>query len=139
VRALGTRPTLEDLEALARVFPFDSSPIANLSAAQALVMGRHRVVDPLLHAAVWTLDWNVATLAAGLVFETRGAQTLRQWIVRPPAEARDEDIRRVGFALGSWGGPREVDTLRAELGTASGAEVAALQGALLGAFSAMTR
>jgi len=139
VRALGFRPSLEDLEALARVFPFDNSSIANLHAARALVLGRHRVVDPLLRSAVWILDLNTALLAAGLVYETRGAPTLRQWAVRPPANAREEDIRRVGFALGTWGGPREVDALRAELGTASGAEEAALQGAVLGVLAARTR
>jgi hypothetical protein len=139
VRALGFRPSVEDLEALARVFPFDNAPIANLHTARALVEGRHRVVDQLLASAVWTLDWNVATLAAGIVYETRGGATLRQWVVRPPATAREEDIRRVGFALGAWGGPKEVDALRAALGTTRGAEEVALQGAVFGTLGARTR
>ncbi len=139
IRALGHQPKPEDLEALAGAFPFDGSGIANLHAARALVLGRHRSVDPLLAGAVWRLDLELALLAAGTVYETRGAQLLRQWVARPPAFATDEDLRRVGFALGEWGGPREVEALRADLGTASGAEEPALQGALLGMLSARTR
>lgn len=139
IRALGSVPTAEALDALAASFPFDDSNIANLFAAAALVNGRHRAVDPLLAAAIWNLDLNLSTLAAGLVYETRGGQMLRQWVVRPPATAREEDLRRVGYVLGEWGGPREVDALRADLGTASGGEEAALQGALLGMLSARTR
>ncbi|MEZ6017206.1 MAG: hypothetical protein R3F49_18965 [Planctomycetota bacterium] len=139
IRALGKQPDADDLEALATAFPFDGSTIANLLCASALVRNRHRAVDPLLSAAVWGLDGNLSILAAGIVYETRGAQVLRQWIVRPPAEAREEDVRRLGFALGDWGGPREYEALRAELGTASGAEEPALQGAYIGMLGGRTR
>lgn len=138
IRALGRMPGSDDLDVLAAAFPFDGSIVANLHAASALVRGRHRVVDPLLNSAVWSLDWTSSLLAAGLVAETRGTQVLRQWVTRPPTNAADADVRRVGFAIGEWGGAKEVEALRADLGTASGAEEPALQGALYGMLGART-
>jgi len=139
LRALGRQPTPADLEALALAFPFDGSNIANLYAAAALVRGHHRAVDGLMAAAVWDLDADLAFLAAGVVAETRGTQVLRHWVVRPPQRARAADLRRVGFALGEWGGPKEVDALLRDLGTSTGADEPAYQGATLGMLGDRTR
>ena len=51
----------------------------------------------------------------------------------------DEDVRRLGYAIGEWGGMPAVEELRKQLGTTAGAELPALQGAVLGALAARTR
>jgi hypothetical protein len=56
---------------------------------------------------------------------------------RPPRQATSADLRRVGFAVGVWGGLAEVDHLAKQLRFNSGHP--ALQGALLGALTQRTR
>jgi sugar phosphate isomerase/epimerase len=63
-------------------------------------------------------------------------RTLASWIFKPPPTARSEDIRRLGFALGTWGGLTAFDALQETIG--SRPDDPALQGALLGALLART-
>ena len=55
----------------------------------------------------------------------------------PPASASSNDLRRVGFAIGEWGGVAALEDLARDLHYASGHP--ALQGAFLGALSARTQ
>ncbi|MFT7077486.1 MAG: hypothetical protein ACJA0P_003512 [Planctomycetota bacterium] len=139
VRGLSAISNEEDIKLLARMFPRESAPKMNAELAVALAKARHRAPEPLLQAAVWTLPWNQSVLAAGCVRETYGEATLLDWVVDPPASASESDVRRLGWAIGEWGGLPAVQDLQHRLGTTSGAELPALQGAILGAYAARTR
>lgn len=139
VQALGTLPDDQDLEALARVFPYEGAKEINVALAVALVRGGHRSADPVLAAAVWELPWTESILAAGVAFDGGGARLLEHWARRPPRGVGVEELRRIGYAIGEWGGLESVESLRQQLGTAAGAEEPVLQGALLGALASRTR
>ncbi len=139
VRGLSATRGEEDVELMARMFPRESAPKMNAELAVALALAAHVAPLPLLQAAVWTLPWNQSVLAAGCVRATYGEATLMDWVVDPPALADKEDIRRLGWAIGEWGGLPAVQRLQKRLGTTSGAELPALQGAIFGAYAARTR
>lgn len=138
-RALGSTPNEKDLKLLQRMFPREKAIDMNLELASALSRSGDRSAEPLLKAAVWTLPWNLSVLAGGVVQRTYGERRLISWLVAPPLGATDEDIRRVGYSVGEWGGMPAVAELRKQLGTTSGAELPALQGAVLGALASRTR
>lgn len=138
-QALGSSPSTRDLRILARLFPRERAADMNLELAAALARNGHRAPEPLLRAAVWRLPWNQSVLAAGVVAESYGIRTLIQWVTAPPPGATDEDVRRVGYAIGEFGGMDAVRRLQRELGTTNGAELPALQLAVLGALAARTR
>ncbi len=138
LRGIAHLPGAEDLEFLAREFPLDENPEGNILLARTLIQNGHHKVEPILQAAVWNGPWHRSVLAAALVVEYRGVDLLMHWVAKPPTSARSADIRRVGFAIGEWGGMAAIDTLRQFLGSAAGAERPALQGALLGALTTRT-
>jgi HEAT repeat protein len=139
VRGLSRNSSTEDIKLLARLLPREAAPKMNAELAVALAKAAHRGPEPLLQAAVWTLPYNQSVLAAGCVRATYGEATLLDWVVDPPASADEEDIRRLGWAIGEWGGVPAVQALQRRLGTTSGAELPALQGAIFGAYAARTR
>jgi HEAT repeat protein len=138
LRGIAHLPGAEDLEFLAREFPLDENHEGNVFLAHTLIRNGHAKVEPILKAAVWDGPWHRSVLAAALVVEYRGVDLLMQWASKPPASARSADLRRVGFAIGEWGGLEAIDALRRHLGSAAGAERPALQGALLGALTTRT-
>jgi hypothetical protein len=138
LRGIAHLPGAEDLEFLAREFPLDENREGNVLLAHTLIQNGHQKVEPILQAAVWNGPWHRSVLAAALVVEYRGVDLLMYWVAKPPAAARSADIRRVGFAIGEWGGLEAIDVLRQLLGSAAGAERPALQGALLGALTTRT-
>ena len=139
VQAIGISPNEQDLQLLVRLFPREGAPDFNLELAVALARQGHRAPEPLLRAAVWDLSFDYSALACGVVARGYGLDTLIAWLLDPPRDATDEDVRRVGYAIGGIGGERAVEQLQRALGTTSGAELPALQGAVLGAYSARTR
>jgi hypothetical protein len=70
---------------------------------------------------------------------TYGQRTLISWAANPPVEATEQDVRRLGYAIGEWGGLPAVEALRKRLNSTAGADLPALQGAILGALAARTR
>ncbi len=138
-QALGISPNEQDLRLLARLFPRERAPDINLELAVALTMQGHRASEPLLRASVWGLSFDYSVLACGIVARAYGLETLITWLLDPPTDATDEDVRRVGYAVGGIGGERAIEQLQRALGTTSGAELPALQGAILGAYGARTR
>lgn len=138
VKALGSLPSSEDLEFIADLFPVEGDDELNVELALALIRNGHPEVETILQSAVWRGPWNRSILAAAVVKEASGLRALEHWIVRPPSTATSEDIRRVGFAIGEWGGLDAVEALRARMGGVAGADRPALQGALLGALSSRT-
>ena len=74
-------------------------------------------------------------LAAGLIVQSRGITALEEELDTPPTPVTGNDLRRVGFALGEWGG---VDALEA-LSRRRPAGDPAVQGAYLGAMSSRSQ
>lgn len=139
VAALARRPTTEDLATLHAWFPAEPGPRTrslNLELASMLAQLSDPVVTPLLQNALWQCRFEVSMLAAARIVENAGLNTLRENALNPPASARSEDVRRVGYALGLWGGFAELETLTARLRHNSGAP--AVQGALLGVLATRT-
>ena len=64
----------------------------------------------------------------------RGIQGLHDELASAPTEARPEDLRRIGYALGQWGGLAAVEALARRRGSGD----PALQGAYLGALATRT-
>jgi hypothetical protein len=133
--ALGRGAGLADIELLRELFPLGDEPEVDVELALALIAAREAAVLPLLRAAVWSEPWNRSVLAGALVLHHGGIEALRAEVARPPAGINDRDLRRVGFALGEWGGAVEVDRLAGRVSAAD----PALQGALLGALSTRSR
>lgn len=138
VQALGVSRLPEDRAFLERVFPDPGSYKVNMALANALLSHSSEEVVPLLKYRVWNGDFNSSSLAALLVAKKYGPLRLMQWLERPPVGVRSEDLRRVGFIVGSLGGKETLDLLSRHLGSAAGAERPELQGALLGVLSART-
>jgi len=135
VMALGRGAGLADLELLRELFPLGDEPEVDVELALALIASRDAAVQPLLRAALWSEPWNRSVLAGALMLHQGGIEALRSEVARPPSGITDRDLRRVGFALGEWGGAVEVDRLAGRVSAAD----PALQGALLGALSTRTR
>jgi hypothetical protein len=136
VRALRRHGTAEDLEVLKLLFPREDDPEMNLELALSLLELGDPIIQPVLRAAVWNLDWSASILAAGVLADISGIGNLRELLDLPPPEATSNDIRRLGFAIGVWGGLAQVEELSRVLRYNSGHP--ALQGVLLGALSART-
>jgi hypothetical protein len=136
VEALARHVTPEDHATLTRLFPSEDFAL-NVELAVALIRLREPSVAPLLRAAMWSAPWDLSCLAGGVLQRVSGAQDLLDEIDRPPPEATSGDLRRVGYAIGEWGGLEAVSRLARRLPSGSGNP--ALQGALLGALAARTR
>lgn len=135
VRALGKSPDQDDLRRLRVLFPVEDTFELNVSLAEALVANRDPGALNILREALWRGPWNRSVLAAGLLARHGGIQALHDELASPPAAATEEDLRRVGFALGEWGGLSEVDVLARRRRSGD----PALQGAFLGALATRTQ
>ena len=135
VRALGRNPDFEDLAVLRAVFPVEDAYELNVALAEALVVNRDAGALNLLRQALWRGPWNRSVLAAGLLARHGGIQVLHDEIASPPERSTAQDLRRVGFALGEWGGLSEVDVLARRRRSGD----PALQGAFLGALATRTQ
>jgi hypothetical protein len=131
VRALAHRPEPADLEALAALFPLGDDLELDVELALALLGQRHPATGGLLVSALWGADWNVSVLAGGLIVASAGTRGLLDELEAAPRTASERERRRVGFALGEWGGLAAVELLS----RARSEGDAVLQGALLGALA----
>jgi hypothetical protein len=136
VRALSRRPTAQDQDVLRNLFPQPGEIELNVELAASLAVLRSPAVRPILRAALWRGSFDESVLAAFLLADAAGSRTLIEEIVRPPPGAKAADLRRIGFALGEWGGVEALAELSREKGSAAGPE---MQGALLGALGSRTQ
>jgi hypothetical protein len=102
-----------------------------------MIEHREPEIMPILRAGLWTSTRDVSLLAGGLVARVGGPNALVDELRVPPRNATSGDLRRVGFAIGEWGGVAALGALARELRWSSGDP--ALQGALLGALSTRTQ
>jgi hypothetical protein len=138
VRALRGQSRPEDLVVLRRLFPSVSEDRA-LDRELVLALYDHSDPEmmPILRAGLWSSDKDMSLLAGGLMVQAVGVIALIQELRVPPASATSRDLRRVGFAIGEWGGVAALEDLARELRWSSGEP--ALQGALLGVLSTRTQ
>ena len=135
VQALARVGANGDVEPLFALFPMEDLPLINVELARAMCARRDAGVLPLLRTALWQGPFDRSLLAGALMAHVAGLDSIRIELERPPRGARAVDIRRVGYALGEWGGTIEVERLARRRTAAD----PALQGALLGALGARTR
>jgi hypothetical protein len=134
VRALGRFPDNSDVQLLLERFPQEDEVDVNTALAEVLLAARTPLIGRFLRAAMWQPPFHRGMLAAALLVELAGIDALRQEVETPQMAARPEDLRRVGFALGAWGGLVQVEVLAARVPVGD----PALQGAVLGALGART-
>ncbi|MEW6072232.1 MAG: hypothetical protein AB1726_06490 [Planctomycetota bacterium] len=134
VRALGTKGGLEDRQALRELFPVEDDFEVNVELALGLLEYREPVSLAILRAALWEGSWNQSVLAGGLLARAISIHGLIEELSSPPRGADDADLRRVGFAVGEWGGFAAAEAL-ARRRTESDP---AVQGAFLGVLATRT-
>jgi hypothetical protein len=138
VRALRHDATSEDIGVLRTLFPSIAGDIEfDRELALALLEHSDPDVFPIVRAALWDKDFDVSILAGGVLAHMMGIRALVEELRSPPRSASSGDLRRVGFAVGEWGGVEYMSTVARELRWATGDP--ALQGALLGALSTRTQ
>lgn len=137
VDALRRNATSEDLVVFNDLFPRgDDLPFDTQLAIALGALGSPEVV-PLLRAGLWNGQRDIALLAAAELVAVHGMHFLLDEVQSPPREADDADLRRAGYAVGTWGGIDAVERLsRARRGNVGDP---VLQGAVLGAMGARTR
>lgn len=131
VRALAVRPESEDLALLRRMFPTGDSLALDAELALALVRHRDPATAIFLRRALWEPRWNSSLLAGGLLVRVAGAEALLDELDAAPPTTSEGDRRRVGFAIGEWGGLQAVERLARTRGESD----PGLQGAVLGALA----
>ncbi|MFT5284789.1 MAG: hypothetical protein ACI8TQ_000947 [Planctomycetota bacterium] len=134
VRALRKNLSVNELQAFASLFPANGVEV-NIELALALIEHDHIVGLSLLTRALWSPPLDLSSLAGAVIVRARGISRLHQELNSPPARVSVGGIRRVGFALGEWGGVEALE----ELASQRPSHDPALQGAYLGAMSARTQ
>lgn len=124
----------DDIACLRELFPADADADVQVELAVALLALRDPAALPVLRAALWSEPWNLSVLAGLVWIDVDGIDSLRLELGHPPLGASERDRRRVGFALGEWGGLAEVERLAARWSATD----PALQGAVLGALGDRT-
>lgn len=143
VRALAMAPDPEDIALLTELFHRQNTQTVALELVVALALAGSDEAEPLLRSAAFRLPWNQGLLAAGAARVAYGDDALTRWIRIAPEDTPPETIRRLGYALGVFGGEDSLKRLRESFGNGESASAvtaaratAALQGAALGALSA---
>jgi len=134
VRGLGQTADADDLLLLDDMFPDERDMDLNVELALVLLKYREPVSLELLTSALWEDSWNRSVLAGGLLVRATSIYDLINDLEAPPRSAGDQDLRRVGFAIGQWGGLQAVEVLARN----HNERHPALQGAFLGALSIRT-
>ena len=135
VRGLSRNAGPEDVAALRGVFPVPGELELNVELGLALLHNGDPIMLQPVREALWKGSWNRSILAAAVLIDLAGMETLRSEARRPPGTVSLRDLRRIGFALGEWGGLPEVERLARR----SSSRDPVLQGALLGALAARTQ
>ncbi len=134
VQALVRIAANAEIASLFDLFPLEDARAVNMQIAQAMCARHEPAVMQILRTALWQGPFERSVLSAALMQNVAGLDSIRIELDRPPKGARPEDVRRVGYALGEWGGTAEVE----RLGRRRTAADPALQGAFLGALAART-
>ena len=136
IRALALRDAAESVDLFLKHFPVENDLVLNIGLARAIVSAQHNSAYAYLRRGLWEGSFDISLLASAAIVQVGGIHTLRDELNRAPMAATSMDFRRLGFALGEWGGLKEVEHLKTKLGLRVHDPV--LQGALLGALGRRT-
>ena len=134
VIALATRPDGRDLDVLGDMYPVEDNTGLNAELGRALIDSGTSQGLAIVRSAIWRGPWNRSVLASGLLIRLRGLSGLREELSSPPLGIGSRALRRVGFALGQWGGFQELEDLARDRRPGD----PAVGGAYLGALGART-
>ena len=145
VEALEGFGGVEDLAYLRHQFPYGKDEVVNEALALALYRARDPRVLGLIRAGIWdSPGFDQSVLASGLLIDMAGVRALiDEARYEPMLEADTPNARyraakyprRVGYALGLWGGLEALDELNSEV---SDVREGVRHGALLGALASRT-
>lgn len=145
VEELSRSASVEDAAYLQLQFPYEGDIVVNEALALAMFrIGDPRVL-PLIRAGIWdSEEFDLSVLASALLVEVAGMRALLDEVrhERPRLDTYTGRLvfrepsapRRVGYALGLWGGVSALN----ELSSDPYVRAPALQGALLGALASRT-
>ncbi len=136
IRALAGSGAGLHLELFVKHFPVEGDLDVNIELAIALLDAKAQRSLLYLRPALWSDPFDRSVLAGLLMIQVTGMHGLRDEFNRPPVEANSRDFRRLGFALGEWGGLSEIEWMIQRQGFMPGQPV--LQGAVLGALGKRT-
>jgi hypothetical protein len=114
---------------------YGEDPMFTQTAARLLIDMRHPVGLALLRRALWAREFATTQFAAGWIVQQEGLAALEREADAPPAEAGEAALRRLGLALGEWGGYGEVQRLARNRSLRD----PLVQGAYVGALASRTR
>jgi len=136
VRALLVRDPAEYVDLFRDHFPAEDDLILNVALGLALVDARDDLALQFLRHALWTGPWDRSVLAALVLRDVGGPNSLRDELHRIPRTATSRDLRRIGFAIGEWGGLDAIHYLQERESLMLRSPI--LQGAMLGALGRRT-
>ncbi|MFT7667709.1 MAG: hypothetical protein ACI8X5_000392 [Planctomycetota bacterium] len=136
VRALVGRDAAAHIDLFLRYFPAEDDLLLNIALGRAIIAAQDDMALRFLRPALWKGSFDLSVLAGLVIVRMHGLYALREEITLAPLNVRVEDFRRVGFALGEWGGVQEVNHMMGREGLLPNSPV--LQGALLGALGKRT-
>lgn len=136
VRALLRREPTEFAGLLRDSFPVEDDLVLNVALGLGLVEARDDVALRFLRVALWDDAWDRSVLAALLLSTVGGPGSLRDEVHRIPLDASSRDLRRLGFAIGEWGGLEAIEHLQRRENLLMRSPI--LQGALMGALGRRT-
>lgn len=136
VRALAGRDAAAHLKLFRQHFPAEDDLELNIALALAIVEAQDDLALQFLRPALWSEPFDRSVLAALAITRVNGMHGLRDELKSAPIEASSRDLRRVGFAVGAWGGIKAVEFFQTKWGLLANDPV--LQGAILGALGRRT-
>jgi HEAT repeat protein len=145
VEALEDSGSAEDLAYLKQQFPHEIDAVVNEALALAMYRARDPRVLTLIRAGIWdSIEFDQSVLASALLIEVAGMRALIDEARYEPMLDADSTgaryrapkyPRRVGYALGLWGGIQALEDLNSEV---SDVREDVRQGAVLGALASRT-
>lgn len=134
VTTLARNVDRQDVPFLEKVFPSEHFPGINTDVAVALARSGSPEGTALLRKALWRGPFDRSQLAAAALVDQGGVRVLTTELASAPLETSTEALRRVGYAIGIFGGIDELDRLRRRRGPGD----PALMGAYLGTLASRT-
>ena len=134
VTSLARNVDRQDVPFLEQVFPSEHFPGVNTDVAVALARSGSPEGTALLRKALWRGPFDRSQLAAAALVDQGGVRVLTTELASAPLETSTEALRRVGYAIGIFGGIDELDRLRRRRGPGD----PALMGAYLGTLASRT-
>lgn len=124
----------QDVPFLDSIFPSEHFPAINTDVAVALARMGSPEGNALLRRALWRGPFDRSQLAAAALVDEGGVRVLTTELESAPLGTSTEALRRVGYAIGMFGGMDELDRLRRRRGPGD----PALMGAYLGTLASRT-